>query len=258
MNITSNSARFSRPVLAFAAYAALGGAGSAAGQDAVSAGDIVETNMNGQTVIGEVIRTRGSMADLNLGQNQVVPFLDVQYMRVLQHAGTGGTSAFSIGDPVRLQYGSGTVFSGRLLNTNGAYCEIDSSQSGFTGWSKCSELSAASSATGKRSSSPVPAQGAAGVSVTTAKPPKPGFTNCAGKIEGRYASSGGFGNFTIVFRSGKATVKASYSPDEEVECWISGKQIILHNPRDTNDLPIDINDDGTLDTPFGEIKKKGG
>ena len=38
-------------------------------------------------------------------------------------------------------------------------------------------------------------------------PPKPGMTSCAGKIEGRYTTSGGgFGSVTITFRAGKATL----------------------------------------------------
>jgi hypothetical protein len=40
------------------------------------------------------------------------------------------------------------------------------------------------------------------------QPPKPGMTSCAGKFEGRYASAaGGPGVTTIVFRSGKATLR---------------------------------------------------
>jgi hypothetical protein len=83
------------------------------------------------------------------------------------------------------------------------------------------------------------------------------LTSCAGKIEGRYASSGSFGSIQITFRSGKATMSAM--GDEEVlECWMGGGKIYLHKPGDPNlDMPIDINDDGTLQTPLGEIKKKG-
>jgi hypothetical protein len=37
------------------------------------------------------------------------------------------------------------------------------------------------------------------------------------------------------------------------------EKIYLHKPGESaeNDVPIDINNDGTLETPFGEIKKKG-
>jgi hypothetical protein len=90
-------------------------------------------------------------------------------------------------------------------------------------------------------------------------PPKPGLKSCAGKFEGRYASTaGGVGSFQIVFRSGKATLKSLGDP-EELECWTDGEKIYLHKPGESTDtdMPIDINNDGTLETPFGEIKKKG-
>jgi hypothetical protein len=39
---------------------------------------------------------------------------------------------------------------------------------------------------------------------------------------------------------------------------MSGDKIILHKPGAPNeDMPLDINLDGTIDTPVGEIKKKG-
>jgi hypothetical protein len=90
-------------------------------------------------------------------------------------------------------------------------------------------------------------------------PPKPGLKSCAGKFEGRYASTGGpVGSFQIVFRSGKAIMK-EMGGEEQFECWMDSEKIYLHKPGELadNDMPIDINDDGTLETPFGEIKKKG-
>jgi len=101
-----------------------------------------------------------------------------------------------------------------------------------------------------------------GAKVTTAAktgvPPKSGFVSCAGKIEGRYATTGGFGSMTIVFRSGKATISAALGDDETLECWTAGDKIILRKPGSPEqDMPIDINNDGSLQTPLGEIKKKG-
>jgi hypothetical protein len=79
------------------------------------------------------------------------------------------------------------------------------------------------------------------------------------KIEGCYATTGGVGSFQITFRSGKAIVNGGIGDDETFECWLGGGKIILHEPgKDPNtDMPLDINDDGTLQTPFGEIKRKG-
>jgi hypothetical protein len=104
--------------------------------------------------------------------------------------------------------------------------------------------------------------GAAGAAPAAAAqggvPPKPGMTSCAGKIEGRYSNSGGLGSVTIVFRLGKATLADPSGQGEVLECWMSGDKIILHKPGQSNlDMPISINNDGTLDTPLGEIRKKG-
>jgi hypothetical protein len=90
-------------------------------------------------------------------------------------------------------------------------------------------------------------------------PPRPGLTSCAGKYEGRYATTGGFGSFQVTFRSGKAIVSGGLGADETLECWMGGGKLYLHKPGDDPkvDMPIDINDDGTLQTPLGEIKRKG-
>jgi hypothetical protein len=89
-------------------------------------------------------------------------------------------------------------------------------------------------------------------------PPKPGMVSCAGKIEGRYSSSAGLGIITIVFRAGKASVPDITGGTEDFECWMSGTKIILRRPgAPGEDMPLDINNDGSIDTPLGEIKKKG-
>src|SRR5712691_4235225 len=105
----------------------------------------------------------------------------------------------------------------------------------------------------------VAAKAAPPAGIKAGTPPKPGLTSCAGKIEGRYASSAGFGGATFVFRSGKVTITGPLVDPEEAECWMGGGKIILHKPGQNSemDLPLDINKDGTLDTPFGEVKKKG-
>jgi hypothetical protein len=91
------------------------------------------------------------------------------------------------------------------------------------------------------------------------KPPKPGLTSCAGKFEGRYATTGNLGSFTLTFRSGKATMTDVGGNDEVFECWTGGGKIYLHKPDAPNlDMPIDISDDGTLQTPLGEVRKKSG
>lgn len=101
-------------------------------------------------------------------------------------------------------------------------------------------------------------------------PPKPGLASCAGKFEGRYASEAGTaGMLSIRFHSGTATVRepdavmkdgklAALYSERDAECWYGGGKIYLRWVNgDTDDFPIDVNDDGTLDTTYGELKKKG-
>jgi hypothetical protein len=85
------------------------------------------------------------------------------------------------------------------------------------------------------------------------QPPKPGLASCAGKFEGRYGSAN-FAGLTIIFRSGKATLE-----DGDYECWTGGGKVYIHKPGESGaqDLVLDINNDGTLDSPLGELKKKG-
>ena len=233
--------------------AVLGGHPPANAQNAVAVGDIVQTGLNGQNVVGEVIRIRGNTADLNLGQNNVSQLVTFDNLKVLQKAGAGAKSTCAIGDTVRVPYVANTVMTGRLMKTNGDYCEFDASGSGFTGWAKCSEIRRASGDTCAPAVAATGRTGAAGA----ATPPRPGLVSCAGKFEGRYAPSTGLVGLTIVFRSGKATLSGPLMDNETFDCWTGGGKIILHKQGE-DDLPIDINDDGTLDTPLGELKKKSG
>jgi hypothetical protein len=89
------------------------------------------------------------------------------------------------------------------------------------------------------------------------QPPKPGLVSCAGKIEGRYGPSNGNAGLTIVFRSGKATLTAPFAEPDEAECWTGGGKLYLHKPGESGDMVFDLNDDGTIDSPLGELKKKG-
>lgn len=89
-------------------------------------------------------------------------------------------------------------------------------------------------------------------------PPQPGMVSCAGKFEGRYTGSGP-GSITITFRSGKATMSDMIGGEQALECWTAGDKIILREPgKPGNEMSVDVNNDGTLQTPiWGELKKKG-
>ena len=58
---------------------------------------------------------------------------------------------------------------------------------------------------------------------------------------------------------GKVTVTGGLGPAEEFECWISGGHISLYKAGSSTpfSLGFDVNNDGTLQTPLGAIKKMG-
>jgi hypothetical protein len=41
------------------------------------------------------------------------------------------------------------------------------------------------------------------------------------------------------------------------DCFISGDKIILRKPGEPEDMILRLNDDGTIDALFGELRKKG-
>lgn len=87
------------------------------------------------------------------------------------------------------------------------------------------------------------------------KAPKPGLVSCAGKIEGRYAADGNV-PMQMTFRSGKVTM-SMMGDSQTGECWFGDGKIYLTILGEEGTMEIDINDDGSLQAPFGELKKKG-
>jgi len=87
------------------------------------------------------------------------------------------------------------------------------------------------------------------------KPPRPGLVSCAGKIEGRYAAAGAM-PVQMTFRSGKVTL-SMMGDTQTGECWTGDGKIFITLPGEEGAMEIDINDDGSLQAPFGEMKKKG-
>ena len=91
------------------------------------------------------------------------------------------------------------------------------------------------------------------------QPPKVGLASCTGKYEGRWEHVSGMGGMTVVFRSGKVTVTEGLSGPMEFECWIGGGTISLYTAGSSTPFSygFDLNNDGTLQTPLGAIKKMG-
>ena len=100
---------------------------------------------------------------------------------------------------------------------------------------------------------PPPAQRAAG------QPPKPGLASCAGKYEGRWEHVSGMGGMTVVFRSGKVTITGGLGADEQFDCFLGDGKLVFYKPGSftPSSFAFEINNDGTLQTPLGAIKKMG-
>lgn len=98
-----------------------------------------------------------------------------------------------------------------------------------------------------------PAQRSAG------QAPKPGMTSCAGKYEGRWEHVSGMGGMTVIFRSGKVTVTGGLGGDDHFECFLGDGKLLLYKPGSftPESFAFAINNDGTLQTPLGAIKKMG-
>ncbi len=100
---------------------------------------------------------------------------------------------------------------------------------------------------------PPPAQRAAG------QPPKPGLTSCAGKYEGRWEHVSGMGGMTVVFRSGRATITEGLGGEMPFDCFMGDGKLVFYKAGSFTPFSygFDVNNDGTLQTPLGAIKKMG-
>ncbi|HET9405792.1 MAG TPA: hypothetical protein VFO39_01000 [Candidatus Sulfotelmatobacter sp.] len=100
---------------------------------------------------------------------------------------------------------------------------------------------------------PPPSQRAAG------QTPKPGLASCAGKYEGRWEHVTGMGGMTVVFRAGKATITGGLGADEHFDCFLGDGKLVFYAPGSftPSSFTFEINNDGTLQTPLGAIKKMG-
>lgn len=86
-------------------------------------------------------------------------------------------------------------------------------------------------------------------------PPRPGLVSCAGKIEGRYAGSETM-PMQMTFRAGKVTLSLM-GENQSGECWTGGGKVVITLPGEEGVMELDINDDGSLQSAFGELVKKG-
>lgn len=87
------------------------------------------------------------------------------------------------------------------------------------------------------------------------KPPRPGLVSCAGKIEGRYAGTDAM-PVQMTFRSGKVTLSLM-GDNQAGECWMGNGKLFITLIGEEGMMELDINDDGSLQGPFGELTRKG-
>jgi hypothetical protein len=86
------------------------------------------------------------------------------------------------------------------------------------------------------------------------QPPRPGLVSCPAKVEGRYAAEAGMA-MQLTIRAGKATI--SMMGDKKVgDCWFGDGKVYLTMPGEDGTMELEVNDDGSLQAPFGELKKK--
>jgi hypothetical protein len=190
----------------------------------------------------KVIAIQGNNYKVNANGIQVVKTYPAEVRRVgaattQDHA----AGQYRLGDPVQVNVG-GQWLAGEIVLENGMNYQVQFGNR--TVWATAKDLR--------------PSTVAAPANVGKTTGPPPGMTSCAGKIEGRYVTTGA-GSATITFRSGRATMGNGFGGEDTLECWMSGDKIILREPgHPQNEMPIEINNDGTLQVPiYGEFKKKG-
>src|SRR5579862_785557 len=94
---------------------------------------------------------------------------------------------------------------------------------------------------------------------TAGQIPKPGLASCAGKYEGRWEHVSGMAGMKVVFRSGKATITEGLGGEMPFDCFTGSGKVVFYKAGSFTPFSydFDINNDGTLQTPLGAIKKMG-
>ena len=89
--------------------------------------------------------------------------------------------------------------------------------------------------------------------------PKAGLVSCAGRYEGRWELAGGMAGMEVIFSSGKATVSEGLGGAMPFDCFTGGGKVVFYKAGSFQpfDYDFSINNDGTLQTPLGVIKKMG-
>ena len=177
-----------------------------AGANGINVGDAVEVLTGFGWTPAKVVAISGNSYRVLVNGIQVTKDYPAEVRRVgAATAHDHASGQYRLGDPVQVNV-DGRWTDGRIVTEMGTDYQIEL-PGGRTMWATGPAL---------RPAPPAPAVAAAPQSGV---PPKAGMTSCAGKIEGRYASTGGFGSFTLTFRGGKATMTDPGANEQVLECW---------------------------------------
>ncbi|HKD06868.1 MAG TPA: hypothetical protein VKB79_13280 [Bryobacteraceae bacterium] len=225
------------------AVSARGAAQAESSSNGINVGDSVEVLTGFGWTPAKVLAIQGNDYKVNANGVQVIKTYPSEVRRVgAANARDHAAGQYRLHDRVQVNVG-GQWMDGTIVLENGMDYQVQFGNR--TVWAGPKDL--------RPSSTPAPA-----ATAKTTGPPQPGMTSCAGKIEGRYVTTGA-GSATIIFRSGKATMGNGFGGEDTLECWVARDKIILREPgHPEKEMPIDINNDGTLQVPiYGEFKKKG-
>jgi hypothetical protein len=209
----------------------------------INVGDSVEVLTGLGWTPAKIVAVQGNNYRVNVNGVQVTKTFPSEVRRLgAATAQDHAAGQYRLGDRVQVNV-NGQWMDGKIVIENGMEYQVQFGSR--TVWAGPKDL--------RPSSAPAPAAAA-----KTNGPPRPGMVSCAGKIEGRYVTTGQ-GSATIIFRSGKATMGNGFGGEDTLECWTAGDKIVLREPgHAANEMSIDINNDGTLQMPiYGEFKKKG-
>ena len=212
------------------------------GDIGIVAGDTVTVGTGQGWVMAIVLNAQGHLFKVHLING---PEVAKRYPAELRRRGKPteydrANGIYEVDDRVKVNY-EGKWIDSRVTTVLGMEYQVELPGK-MTGWVKPEQLRFVSEAPPKDVAK-------------AGKPPRPGLVSCAGKIEGRYAAAGAM-PMQMTFRSGKVTL-SMMGDNQTGECWTGEGKLFITLLGEEGVMEIDINDDGSLQAPFGELKKKG-
>lgn len=212
------------------------------GDIGIEAGDTVTVGTGQGWVMAIVLNAQGHLFNVRIING---PAVAKRYPAELRRRGKPtaydrANGIYEVDDRVKVNY-EGKWIDSRVVSGLGMEYQVEL-PGNLTAWAKPEQLRFVSEAPPKDVAK-------------AGKPPRPGLVSCAGKIEGRYAGSGAM-PMQMTFRSGKVTL-SMMGDNQTGECWTGEGKLFITLPGEEGVMEIDINDDGSLQAPFGELKKKG-